>query len=752
MMTDQEVAFARERSSRNLRPLVERYLPSVYASAYRQTGDDGQATEVTRAVFVALANRAKSLRRKTVLAGWLFRATRFGCTKLLGRKKRRDQVPSSNEKPLNEVAPNVLRWTEITPELDEALDPLSPALRDALLMRMLPECSWEQSAQILGTTEKRARKRAQRGVEKLAKRLRKRVGPVEGEALALALATEGCAAPVPEGLSAEILALVEEGQGTRPTLELARRTLRAIFWWRWRRRCRIAARCLGVFLILATIAGLYLASLWRSGHLMAWLITASALRDARKVPGLDQAARPWPAIPPLAIAPKTFQTPADLYQTTNIWLAQLKFSAEQWKALQPKRVPPVPRIVQPDGEVLLRNPKAQRTGLAGVLGYDFDWTQADLELAGLAFPKVRARLKGNGTYLLSLYGWKRSFKVDLKKSSQSLGGIDDINFTNLIDDRSYMSDALAYELFRQAGVPAPRTAYAWLSVSVAGKWERKPLGLYLLLENIGGTFASERFGRRNTPLFKPVTYRLFQDLGEDWSAYAAIYDLKTKATDEQRRRVIEFSHFVSRATNPEFAQRLGEYLDLDEFARFLACLVLLSSYDGLLSDGQNFYVYLNRNSNKFGFIPWDLDHAWGGFYLVGSRKEREKASIWHPWMGQNRFLQRVLAVEEFRQIYRARLEDLLTRLFVPDRLAQRIDEVARAIRSPIAAESSLRLEWFDIAVGGRAAASRSPTGNAKGPNRPVHQLKRFIEARAISVREQLDGKSDGVIPNWRQGR
>ena len=107
---------------------------------------------------------------------------------------------------------------------------------------------------------------------------------------------------------------------------------------------------------------------------------------------------------------------------------------------------------------------------------------------------------------------------------------------------------------------------------------------------------------------------------------------------------------------------------------------------------------------------------------------------------------------KFRQIYRARLEDLLTRLFVPDRLAQRIDEVARAIRSPIAAESSLRLEWFDIAVGGRAAASRSPTGNAKGPNRPVHQLKRFIEARAISVREQLDGKSDGVIPNWRQGR
>src|SRR6185369_5627998 len=228
------------------------------------------------------------------------------------------------------------------------------------------------------------------------------------------------------------------------------------------------------------------------------------------------------------------------------------------------------------------------------------------------------------------------------------------------------------------------------------------------------------------------------------------YDVKTKATEEQRRRVIEFSHFVSHAADVEFAQRVGDYLDLDEFARFLACLVLLSSYDGLLSDGQNFYVYLDPNSNKFGFIPWDLDHAWGGFYLVGTRKELEKASIWHPWLGRNRFLERVLAVDEFRTLYRTRLEDFLARLFVPNRLAQRIDEIARVIRNPITAESSLRLEWFDIAVGDESAATRSPTGSSKGPNRPVHQLKHFIEARAKSVREQLDDKSKGVIPGWKR--
>jgi spore coat protein CotH len=166
---------------------------------------------------------------------------------------------------------------------------------------------------------------------------------------------------------------------------------------------------------------------------------------------------------------------------------------------------------------------------------------------------------------------------------------------------------------------------------VATQWDRKPLGLYLMVEPVDDEFAAERFGSSRTPVFKPVTYNLFEHLGDDWSAYAAIYDLKTKATPEQRQRVIEFSRLVSSATDVEFPERIGEFLDLDEFARFLAGEVLLSNYDSILTDGQNFYVYLDPRSNKFGFIPWDLDAAWGVFWIA-SKRELECASIWHPWV------------------------------------------------------------------------------------------------------------------------
>ena len=199
---------------------------------------------------------------------------------------------------------------------------------------------------------------------------------------------------------------------------------------------------------------------------------------------------------------------------------------------------------------------------------------------------------------------------------------------------------------------------------------------------------------------------------------------------------------MTRADDAEFARRIADFLDLDEFAGFLAGLVLLSSYDGFLTNGQNFYLYLDPHSNKFGFIPWDLDRAWGEFPYVASAPAREEASIWRPWSHRNRFLERVMAVEEFRRIYRNRLEAMLSTAFVPERLYRRIDEMAAVIRGPVAAESDFRLRRFDQAVSTNwLAAPRD--GAPDGPNKPVHQLKRFISKRAESVRKQLDGTAEG---------
>jgi len=68
-----------------------------------------------------------------LVAGWLHRDTRFTALDLLraeGRRCGREQEAVA----MNETEPSS-DWAEIHPLLDEALDELGPADRDALLLR-----------------------------------------------------------------------------------------------------------------------------------------------------------------------------------------------------------------------------------------------------------------------------------------------------------------------------------------------------------------------------------------------------------------------------------------------------------------------------------------------------------------------------------------------------------------------------------------------------------------------------------------
>lgn len=118
-----------------------------------------------------------------------------------------------------------------------------------------------------------------------------------------------------------------------------------------------------------------------------------------------------------------------------------------------------------------------------------------------------------------------------------------------------------------------------------------------------------------------------------------------------------------------------------------------------------------------------------------------------PSTYDHRFLNRVLKVEDFRSIYRRKLEFALHDLF-RNRISQQIDELAAIIRPAIAAESDFRLHRFDLAVSTNWIDGPRD-GEPEGPKAPVHQLKRFVANRVKSVRDQLDGKAEGVDILWR---
>src|SRR4051812_14037367 len=556
-----------------LRPVVERYLAFVYSSAYRRTGEASEAAEITRAVFFVLARRARKLRVSTVLADWLFKITRVASRNLTGQTKKRRRWEWFGAKP--PPLPGATIWNRLAPELDPVLDKLPRKLRNAFLLRVVLNGDWDVVTTTLRTSEKRARDLVSSGLARVAQRFAKAGLVVGPEEIELACRAEARAAPGSEELSTEILESIRSTGRKRPTLKLARRVLSRLAWVRW--SLRIAVGVPSVFACVATLGLIAWQIDSRTGHsrLLAAFLFWGARHEARSNPGMAEPARPWPTN---EVAPRQtvagLRSAGELYRPTNIWVAELKFSTEQWNALEPKKIGVLPNFLQKDGTVLLRNPDSQRSGLAGVLGLEFEWTHADFEFGGTLFTNVAVRFKGNGSYLGSLYGEKRPFKVDLNKftKGQKLAGVSEFNFHNMVADSSRISDTLGYEFFREAGVPASRTAYAYLSTRTHGT-RQHPLGLYVMAEPVNGAFMAERFGSKNVPLFKPVTYELFKYLGDDWSAYEAIYDLKTSATVAQRRRVLDFARLVTEADDAQFAAHLGDFVDLDEFSRFLAAQV-----------------------------------------------------------------------------------------------------------------------------------------------------------------------------------
>jgi hypothetical protein len=301
-----------------------------------------------------------------------------------------------------------------------------------------------------------------------------------------------------------------------------------------------------------------------------------------------------------------------------------------------------------------------------------------------------------------------------------------------------MNEVLSYRLYRDADVPASRTAYARVFVTVPGKYDHQYLGLYSIVEDIDKDFVEENLSKKKGAILKPVTPKLFEDLGGEWPKYKQTYDPKTTLSVDEAQRVIDFSRLVTHADDAEFGAKLGDYLAIDEFASYMAVTVWLSTLDSILVVGQNYYVFLHPKTHKFHFIPWDLDHSFGQFPVFGSQEQREALSIHHPWFGENRFLDRVFKVDAFKKSYLAKLDEFSKSIFQPERLLKQVDEIAAAIRPAIKEESPEKLAQFDKVVAGEAMRR---TGFPGAPF--AKPIKTFVKARAESVVDQLAGKSEG---------
>lgn len=150
--------------------LVQEHADSVYRLAFRLSGNQHDAEDLTQETFMRVFRSLKSYQAGT-FEGWLHRiTTNLFLDMVRHRNKiRMEALPEDYERvPGNEVTPEqAFTIANLDPELQSALDRLSPEFRVAVVLCDVVGMSYDEIADTLGVKMGTVRSRIHRGRSQL---------------------------------------------------------------------------------------------------------------------------------------------------------------------------------------------------------------------------------------------------------------------------------------------------------------------------------------------------------------------------------------------------------------------------------------------------------------------------------------------------------------------------------------------------------------------------------------------------------
>jgi RNA polymerase sigma factor (sigma-70 family) len=251
--------YARENSEEAFAALVGRHVHLVYSVALRRAGNPHAAEEITQAVFIILARKAKGFSRQTILTGWLHQTARLTAANYLRTEIRRQH--REQEAYMQSALSETETWTQIAPLLDDAVARLGGRDRDAILLRYFENKSACEMAAALRIDPSAAQKRVTRAVEKLRTFFAKRGVTLTAAAIAGAVSANSIQA-APVGLAATVTATAAKGAAvSASTLTLIKGALKIMAWAKMK-----TAIVVGAAILLASTTG---------------IVTIKAMRNSR---------------------------------------------------------------------------------------------------------------------------------------------------------------------------------------------------------------------------------------------------------------------------------------------------------------------------------------------------------------------------------------------------------------------------------------------------------------------------------------
>jgi RNA polymerase sigma factor (sigma-70 family) len=180
--------FARRRDGPAFAALVTRHGPMVYGVCRRLLRDVQEAEDAFQAAFLVLARKAAAIRRRTLLAAWLYGVARKVAARLRGQALRR-RTRERQAVDLNALAaPEDDTWSDVRPVVHDEVRRLPERYRASVVLCYLEGKTHEEAAAQLRAPLGTVKSHLTRARELLRSRLARRGLALSAPLLAAALA------------------------------------------------------------------------------------------------------------------------------------------------------------------------------------------------------------------------------------------------------------------------------------------------------------------------------------------------------------------------------------------------------------------------------------------------------------------------------------------------------------------------------------------------------------------------------------
>lgn len=301
------------------------------------------------------------------------------------------------------------------------------------------------------------------------------------------------------------------------------------------------------------------------------------------------------------------------------------------------------------------------------------------------------RLRGN----TSRYSQKKSFKVSFNTffSGRKYEGVEKLNLNGEHNDPSVIRAKLCWDLLDEFDLPSARSNHVRLYIN------NNYYGLYLNVEHIDEEFAGLRFGNQGGNLFKCLWPADLDYLGSDPDLYKfenngrRAYDLKTNTTADDYSDIAHFINVLNNSSAQDFFCKTEEVLNIFDYAKIAALDILTGNWDGYIYNKNNFYLYHNQESDRFEYVPYDLDNTLGIDWLDRDWGTRNIYD-WEQHGDQKRPLYtRLMDDQRMKDVYSYYLNQMVYRFADTSSFTQKILEIRDMIKEYVEIDPYYPLDY-----------------------------------------------------------